>query len=80
MIRAQQPGSQPIDIPEAIPNPAVIPAAPLPAPPRPAPREPAKEPERVPADWHPARQQAGHHGRVPPGRLARIRRPLGPRR
>ena len=35
MIRAHQPGSQPIDIPEVIPNPAVVPKQ------EPAPREPA---------------------------------------
>jgi hypothetical protein len=50
MIRALQPGSQPIDIPEAIPNPAVIPAEPEPAPVRPAHREPGKTPEKVPAN------------------------------
>jgi hypothetical protein len=41
MIRAHQPGSQPIDIPEAIPNPAVprtVPTRP------PAPKEPFKIP------------------------------------
>ncbi len=32
MIRAQQPGSQPVEIPETIPNPAVTPAEPKPAP------------------------------------------------
>jgi hypothetical protein len=42
MISAHQPGSQPIDIPEAIPNPAVPGMVPKPAP---AP----KEPDRVPA-------------------------------
>ena len=35
MIRAHQPGSQPIDIPEVIPNPAVVPKQ------EPAPKEPA---------------------------------------
>lgn len=45
MIRAHQPGSEPIDIPEAIPNPVVVPE-PTPAP---APIEPTrKEPIRVP--------------------------------
>jgi len=42
MIRAHQPGSQPIDIPEAIPNPAV----PQPVP---APSETPKEPVKAPA-------------------------------
>ena len=47
MIRAQQPGSQPIDIPEVIPNPAVVPK------PEPATREPkpVKVPEKVPARY-----------------------------
>ena len=48
MTRAHQPGSQPIDIPEVIPNPAVVPK-PEPAPREPAPKEPAKIPEKVPA-------------------------------
>jgi hypothetical protein len=43
MICAHQPGSQPIDIPEAIPNPAV----PQPTPVRsPEPKEPIKAPAR----------------------------------
>ena len=41
MMRAHQPGSQPLDIPEAIPNPAVPRPAPAPSP---APREPVKVP------------------------------------
>jgi len=49
MNYAQQPGSQPIEIPETIPNPAMLPAEPEPAHVRPAPREPAKTPEKVPA-------------------------------
>ena len=48
MIRAHQPGSQPIDIPEVIPNPAVVPKQ-EPAPKEPAPKNPVKEPEKVPA-------------------------------
>ena len=48
MIRAHQPGSQPIDIPEVIPNPAVVPKQ------EPAPKEPVKVPEKVPADYAPA--------------------------
>ena len=49
MIRAHQPGSQPIDIPEVIPNPAVVPKQ-EPAPKEPAPKEPVRVPEKVPAD------------------------------
>jgi hypothetical protein len=49
MIRAHQPGSQPIDIPEVIPNPAVVPKQ-EPAPNEPAPKEPVRVPEKVPAD------------------------------
>jgi hypothetical protein len=48
MRRAHQPGSQPIDIPEVIPNPAVVPKR-EPAPREPAPKEPVKIPEKVPA-------------------------------
>jgi hypothetical protein len=49
MIRAHQPGSQPMDIPEAIPNPAVVPKQ---APDRrePAPTNPVDKPEKVPAE------------------------------
>jgi hypothetical protein len=46
MIRAHQPGSQPIDIPEVIPNPAVVPKQ-EPAPKEPAPKNPVKVPEKV---------------------------------
>lgn len=49
MIRAHQPGSQPIHIPETIPNPAVVPLEPKVVPATPAPREPVKTPEKVPA-------------------------------
>ena len=55
MIRAHQPGAVPIDIPEAIPNPVIVPE-PNPAPKEPAPREPVKVPEKVPTDG--ARRQA----------------------
>jgi len=41
MIRAHQPGSQPLDIPETIPNPAVPRAVPAPSP---RPSEPVKVP------------------------------------
>ena len=50
MIRAHQPGSQPIDIPEVIPNPAAVPKR-EPAPKGPAPKEPVKVPEKVPAGY-----------------------------
>ena len=46
MIRAHQPGSQPIDIPEVIPNPAVVPKQ-EPVPKEPAPKQPVKVPEKV---------------------------------
>ena len=46
MIRAQQPGSQPIDIPEVIPNPIVVPKH-EPVPKEPAPKQPVKVPEKV---------------------------------
>jgi len=47
VIHAQQPGSKPIDIPEAIPNPAVVPKE-EPVPNEPLPEEPVKVPEAVP--------------------------------
>ena len=47
MIRAHQPGSEPIDIPETIPNPVVVPK-PTPTPIEPAPKEPVRIPEKVP--------------------------------
>jgi hypothetical protein len=53
MIRAHQPGSQPIDIPEVIPNPAVVPKQ-EPAPKEPAPKKPVKVPEKIPAGCDPA--------------------------
>ena len=46
MIRAHQPGSEPIDIPETIPNPVVVPT---PTPTEPAPKEPVRIPEKVPS-------------------------------
>ena len=48
MMRAHQPGSQPIDIPEAIPNPAVPRTVPTPSP-------PPNEPVKVPAPQTPER-------------------------
>src|SRR6516164_4666453 len=47
VIRVHQPGSEPIDIPETIPNPVVVPK-PTPTPTEPAPKEPVRIPERVP--------------------------------
>ena len=47
MIRAHQPGSEPIDIPETIPNPVVVPK-PTPTPTEPAPKDPVRIPEKVP--------------------------------
>ena len=46
MIRGHQPGSEPIDIPETIPNPVVVPE-PTPTPTEPAPKEPVRIPEKV---------------------------------
>jgi len=43
VIRAHQPGSEPIDIPETIPNPVVIPK-PTPTPTEPAPKAPVSDP------------------------------------
>ena len=53
MIRAHQPGSQPIDIPEVIPNPAVAPRQ-EPTPKEPIPNKPVKVPEKVPGGYAPA--------------------------
>jgi len=47
VLRAHQPGSEPIDIPETIPNPVVVPQ-PTPHPREPAPKEPVRTPEKVP--------------------------------
>jgi hypothetical protein len=48
VIRAHQPGSEPMDIPEVIPNPAIIPRE-MPAPTEPTPAKPIETPEKVPA-------------------------------
>ena len=48
MIRAHQPGSAPIDIPETIPNPVVVPK-PTRTPTEPTPKEPVRIPEEVPS-------------------------------
>jgi hypothetical protein len=47
VIRAHQPGSEPIDIPETIPNPVVVPKR-KPTPTEPAPKQPVRIPEKVP--------------------------------
>jgi hypothetical protein len=47
MICAHQPGSEPIDIPETIPNPVVVPK-PTPLREKPAPNGPVRIPEKVP--------------------------------
>ena len=59
MIHAHQPGSQPIDIPEVIPNPAVTPKQ-EPAPKEPAPKNPVKIPEKVPAGYAVTRGSCSH--------------------
>ena len=45
MMCAHQPGSQPLDIPEAVPNPAAPQPQPAPVP-SPTPKEPVKLPAR----------------------------------
>ena len=52
MMRAHQPGSQPIDVPETIPNPAIPRTVPSPEP-RPS------EPIKVPAPQHLATHLSG---------------------
>jgi hypothetical protein len=47
VIRAHQPGSEPIDIPETIPNPVVVPK-PTRTPTEPTPKEPVRIPEKIP--------------------------------
>jgi hypothetical protein len=47
MKTAHQPGSEPLQIPEQIPNPAVQPRAPTPKPGR---EEPIERPEKAPAN------------------------------
>jgi hypothetical protein len=54
VIRAHQPGSEPIDIPETIPNPVVVPK-PTPTRIEPAPKEPVRIPEKVPGTAHSTR-------------------------
>jgi hypothetical protein len=54
MIRAHQPGSQPIDVPETIPNPVVPSKVPSP---EPRPTEPVKVPVTQP-HLHDARPEA----------------------
>jgi hypothetical protein len=67
MMRAHQPGSQPIDIPETIPNPAVPQPARVPSP---APKQPVKvpAPQNV-AGW----REKGRSPRKYVGRLRKDR-------
>jgi hypothetical protein len=60
VISAHQPGSEPIDIPEVIPNPVVVPEQ-TPTPSEPAPRKPAETPEKVPVDYLPPQRGAPSH-------------------
>jgi hypothetical protein len=64
MIRAHQPGSQPIDIPEVIPNPAVVPKQ-EPAPEEPAPKKPVKAPEKVPCWLRPGSRRGAAESNSP---------------
>jgi len=57
MMRAHQPGSRPLDIPEAIPNPAVPQTTPSHSP---SPREPVKVPARQRAASESGEQAAGY--------------------
>jgi cytochrome c553 len=76
VIRAHQPGSEPIDIPETIPNPVVVPK-PIPAPTEPAPKEPVRTPEKVPQNvFAPAKAGASFfYLRVAPAALDLLFRP-----
>jgi hypothetical protein len=58
MMRAHQPGSQPIDVPEAIPNPATPRTVPNPVP---RPSEPVKVPVTQPHVFGPALSTAARH-------------------
>jgi hypothetical protein len=51
---AHQPGSEPLTIPEQIPNPAVRPVVPVSPEWRPVPKEPVTVPEKAPAGRVPA--------------------------
>jgi hypothetical protein len=79
VIRAHQPGSEPIDIPETIPNPAVVPK-PTPTPIEPAPKEPVRIPEKVPGTARVAcstgRSGLSEHGATPPGASNSLSRSL----
>jgi hypothetical protein len=77
VIRAHQPGSEPIDIPETIPNPVVVPKpTPTPTPTEPAPKEPVRIPDKVPQSGVPTAVTSENSIRAMNKRLARIR--LGP--
>jgi hypothetical protein len=76
VIRAHQPGSEPIDIPETIPNPAVVPK-PTPTPTKPVPKEPVRIPEFLRATFRNARATgkavSAVAERLPAGRLEKGR-------
>ena len=55
---AHQPGSEPLTIPEQIPNPAVRPLTPLVPEPKPVPKEPVKVPEEAPVHHYGTISQA----------------------
>jgi hypothetical protein len=69
VTRAHQPGSEPMDIPEVIPNPVVVPKQ-APTPSEPVPPRPIKIPEKAPAGHYlcPAvtsNEWPQQHGREP---------------
>jgi hypothetical protein len=57
MMRAHQPGSQPIDVPESIPNPAIPRTVPNP---EPRPSEPVKVPVTQPHTFSELQASPGH--------------------
>jgi hypothetical protein len=78
VIRAHQPGSEPIDIPETIPNPVVVPK-PTPTPTEPAPKEPVRIPEKVPGTARACsagRSGLSEHGATSPGASNSLSRSL----
>jgi hypothetical protein len=78
VIRAHQPGSEPIDIPETIPNPVVVPK-PTPTPTEPAPKEPVRIREKVPGTARACsagRSGLSEHGATSPGASNSLSRSL----
>jgi len=76
VIRAHQPGSEPIDIPETIPNPVVVPK-PTPTPTEPAPKEPIRFPEKVPSSGEGVKSCPGDLGVEPASAVpSQIKAPL----